>query len=168
MLRSHFGQSFAYGFNQIKPSLSTFLLPKSGWEMILWEDYFGRRYRDLLTQQNTATKPDDIPVRELKDVKTGRSKFKSFPLPLVLFVCLFNKNVPQMSMKGPRELSVVITSLPQRGLAFRIFPFDLPLFLLYSTSWHITVSNFSVAGNTLGWHLQEERRKEILVSVNFC
>lgn len=29
-LRSYFGPSFAYGFNQIKPSLSAFLLPKSG------------------------------------------------------------------------------------------------------------------------------------------
>lgn len=58
---------------------------------------------------------------------------------------VFNKNVPQMSMKGPKRSSV-----PQRGLAFRVFPFDLPLALSFVLLHDILVSNFSVAGNRLG------------------
>ena len=67
-----------------------------------------------------------------------RSKLKSFPLPFLFFerFCLFNKNIPHMSMKGPKR-----NSLPQRGLAFRVFPFDLPLVLslfYFKTHWSLT------------------------------
>lgn len=63
-------------------------------------------------------------------------------LVLVLFFCMvcrgwqggggglfgfLTKNVPQVSVKGPREFSSGITSLPQTEMAFRIFPSDLPL-----------------------------------------
>lgn len=146
-LRSHFGPWFPYGFNQIKPSLSAFLLPKSGWEMVLWEDCFGRRHR-IFSHSKTQQRSQMIHHSGGQMVlKLKRSKLESFPLSLSSFwfglgfgVC-FTKNAPQMSMNGPREQSSVITSLPQRQLAFRILLFDLPpvpcifWFLPYYSSW---------------------------------
>lgn len=87
-LRSHFGQSFAYDFNQIKPSLSVSLakvrLRDGSLRGLFWQEIQGSSHT------NTVTKPDDTPGRGLNVVK-AENKLKSFPLPLLMlrgFACL--------------------------------------------------------------------------------
>lgn len=142
-LRSHFGQFFAYGFNQIKPSLSAFLLPKSGWKMVLWDNCFGRRYRDF---SHSKTHPCRLALNGVKmEKKQTQLLFFALLVPFWIWgVCtgvfVFYQSAPQMSMKCPREFSSVTTSYPQRGLTFRMFLFNLPL--VPSLFWLSTYYSF--------------------------
>lgn len=102
---------------------------------------FWQEIQDLLTKQNAATQPKDTPLRGPNDVKIEKKQIRVFSLaPFVLF---------GLVLRGfcccrifLREYSSVITSLPQRGLAFRSLPFDLPpvLSIFYFLPYYSSVA----------------------------